>query len=739
MAMGLVLVIAFSAITVSMIEREIDETRIHNEQILERSQQIETEADLIAGELLPTFKALHTLDVAVTRHLAEFELLVMDSERDLNRLAQTDVAIATAFGDFPQSVHHAAMIDGAELEEVVDVFHDITIEAIETGSPHQLSQLLEDSEDIFMEFRAGLDQTRRNLDLDVATLGREITSDAKDTATKIFRQQGMLEHLHDIATLGTSLLILVVLLATLLIYRSLYRRLAVVADYARSIERGEYQARIDFTSRDRIGEMADSVSQMGARMATLVKESEHRAATAEAAEKAARKLAYFDSLTELPNRQHFFDMLAASIEEARQIDGKVAVIYLDLDDFKKVNDSYGHNVGDELLCAVAKRFRHATRKDDALGCNVCEKTIPEPSRLGGDEFTFLLTRLHDVGEAEKIARRILQVLIEPYPLADREIRITPSLGVAVYPDDGAGPEQLLTRADMAMYQAKRSGPGSIRFYSEEVGAQHLNRINLERDLSHALANDQLQVVYQPKVDLLSKRIVGAEALLRWHHPERGMVSPGEFIPLAEDTGLIVPIGNWVLRKVCHQLAAWYGDGKCQVPVAVNVSAKQLAQGGFLSTVQDCLETAGIGAETLELELTESSLMQDTELAVAVLKSLRSHNIRVSLDDFGTGYSSLSYLKRFPLDALKIDQGFVRDIEVDPDDAAIVSAIIALAGSLGMDVIAEGVETPAQVTFLRDHGCRLAQGYLFSRPIPADEFTGLLRGNPAVSPTAASSR
>ena len=324
-----------------------------------------------------------------------------------------------------------------------------------------------------------------------------------------------------------------------------------------------------------------------------------------------------------------------------------------------------------------------------------------------------------------IARRVLDTLARPYLIGTRELTITPSLGVAVFPSDGHTVEELLKNADMAMYQAKAHGRNNVTLYSEEIGERNRRRLSLERDLAKAIERSELSVHYQPKVDLGSRQIVGAEALLRWHHPKRGAVSPADFIPLAENSGLIVPIGKWVLQQVCLQLAQWAAHDIVQIPVAVNISGKQLAAGDLITTVRDCLEACDIAADSIQLELTESVLMNDTEVAVHTLKQLKDMGIHTSLDDFGTGYSSLNYLKRFHLSTLKIDQAFVRDIETDTDDASIVKAIIGLADSLGLDVVAEGVENENQVDFLRNHGCWTAQGFLFSRPLPAREFANLL--------------
>jgi len=714
------------------ITHEIDKNTAHNEVALERSRLIEADAKLIADQVLPVFKSLHSLDVAVTRHVVEFELYVLDSDRDPDFLRESLSVLETAFSSFPEHTHYLASFDLERVTQTLGIFVDITHEALEVRSPNQLRQLLQDSEDVFVEYRALLSDTRGMLDDAVSRLGTGITQDLRNARVNVSLQQDMLERLENVSIWSLSLLILFVVLVTFLLFQSLQRRLGAVAKYAHSIAAGKYSSAITFTSPDKIGEMAESVSHMGSSMAVLVEESRSMAETARRAERATRRLAYYDSLTGLPNRQHFTDKLESALEDAARLGEKVAVVYMDLDEFKKINDSYGHTTGDQLLCAVAGRLAHCVREGDSIARSVGDSPAVLPSRLGGDEFTFLINRLHERDEAESIARRILGTLVEPYHLGEREISITPSMGLALFPDDGITGGELMKNADMAMYQAKESGRNTIKFFSSEISERQVRKLSLERDLAKALEREELSVHYQPKVDLNSRRIVGGEALLRWNHPRRGMVSPAEFIPLAEESGAIVPIGEWVLNHVCRQLVRWQSENVAPVPIAVNVSARQFARGGLLSVVSDCMGIADVCRGNIELELTESVVMNDMAFAVDVLNKLEKIGVKVSLDDFGTGYSSLSYLKRFPLSTLKIDRSFVRDIESDAEDAAIVKAIIALSKSLGIKVIAEGVENELQAGFLRKHGCNEAQGYLFSKPMPADEFTALLAQGAAVS-------
>jgi diguanylate cyclase (GGDEF)-like protein len=386
---------------------------------------------------------------------------------------------------------------------------------------------------------------------------------------------------------------------------------------------------------------------------------------------------------------------------------------VDLDRFKVVNDSLGHDVGDGLLRQVA----------DALAINV--RSGDTVARLGGDEFVVLATDMMAEDVATVLANKLLTALSRPMHAAGHELISTGSMGIAVFPRDGRSARELLKNADVAMYRAKEIGGNRFAFHSPEMNARLLERLSLEKGLRGALERHQLELHYQPKVELAGGTVVGAEALLRWRHPELGVVSPGAFIPLAEETGLIMPIGAWAIDEACRQIKEWREAGMGNVTVAVNISARQFQQDGLTDVVAGALAAYGVEAPNLELEVTESAVMGNAEAAAGVLRTLKATGVKISLDDFGTGYSSLSYLKRYPIDTLKIDQSFVRDISTDPDDAAIARLVIALGHDLGCQVIAEGVETQAQLDFLREQGCDQIQGYLFSRPLSAGAFTDLL--------------
>jgi diguanylate cyclase (GGDEF)-like protein len=442
-----------------------------------------------------------------------------------------------------------------------------------------------------------------------------------------------------------------------------------------------------------------------------------------------RTLAYVDSLTGLPNRLSYKERLARSLEEAGRNGRNVAALFIDLDHFSRINDTLGHEAGDHLLQQVAARLRASCReREDEVG-PASAALDPEVARLGGDEFTVLMPGLTDPEDAAKLARRILSSLAHPFRLSGREIFINASIGIAIFPYDGEDLEMLLMHADTAMYKAKEQGGGSYQAYSRAMNASALQRLTLEHSLRRALEREEFEVHYQPIVEARSGRPVAAEALVRWRHPELGLLLPSEFVPLAEENGLIVPLGEWVIQRACRQYREWQAQGLPPVRVVVNLSSRQLRR-ELTETVGRILQATGLEPRNLGLELTESVLVNHQKEGAEVLHALRAMGLHLSVDDFGTGYSSFSYLKHFPLDTLKIDRSFVREITSDPDDAAITTAIIAMGHALGLKVVAEGVETPGQQALLRRQGCDELQGYHFSRPVPADRFAAYLADAPA---------
>ena len=430
-------------------------------------------------------------------------------------------------------------------------------------------------------------------------------------------------------------------------------------------------------------------------------------------EERTRFLADHDELTELPNRSLFRQALNKALQRAERSGRMLSILFFDLDRFKNINDSLGHDAGDEVLRAVAERLSACVRKIDMV------------ARFGGDEFAVLTEGLTAEDQASTVARKILEALSKPMILAGRQYRPAASIGISTYPTDGRDAQSLLKNADIAMYRAKEEGRGRFQFYSEQLNTHSVQRLEFESNLSNALNNHEFVLYYQPKIDLASGRITGLEALIRWISPQLGFVSPGDFISIAEETGLIVPIGRWVAQTACVQNRAWQKGGLPQLRIAINISARQMADKGLVEFMSDTVRKTGLTAESLELEITESAVMSNQEHAEKVLNELKAMGFHLTMDDFGTGYSSLAYLKRFPFDSVKIDQSFVRGIPQSKDDEAIVEAIIAMAHSLRLEVVAEGVETKEQYDFLRRLGCDQIQGFYFSKPIPSNEIVKLL--------------
>jgi diguanylate cyclase (GGDEF)-like protein len=431
----------------------------------------------------------------------------------------------------------------------------------------------------------------------------------------------------------------------------------------------------------------------------------------------ARHLATHDQLTGLANRALFNDRLSQALHAARRGRHKLAVLFADLDGFKAINDTLGHAVGDGLLRGMARRLAACLRETDTA------------ARLGGDEFAILLTHLASELDAATVARKLLASLGDPIQFRRQSTSIRCSIGIATFPRDAAEPEDLVRKADTAMYHAKDRGGNRFDFYTEDMNTAIQRRVALEDRLRTALDQDQLLVYYQPQYDLTRGRIMGAEALLRWKHPELGLVSPSHFLPIAEESGLIVPIGDWILRSACQQNAAWNRSGHRGLRVSVNVSSQQFLEAGFADVVRSALDDSGLPPVSLELEITEGSLLRDVEVTVNTLRKLKDLGVRLAIDDFGTGYSAMAYLKRLPIDVLKIDQSFVRALTTDPADATITETIVQLAGGLNLTTIAEGVETLEQLLLLGSYGCNRMQGFLFGKPVPADIFEQWLANPP----------
>ena len=448
-----------------------------------------------------------------------------------------------------------------------------------------------------------------------------------------------------------------------------------------------------------------------------------------------RYLAYYDPLTSLPNRRSFNEQLNRILKRSQRHKTNAALLFIDLDHFKRINDSIGHARGDRLLVEIAKRLTMELREDDAINYFTTNSAddegepegATEIARLGGDEFTVVLSDVANIHDIEIVAKRILNALSEPIALQSHNPVVTPSVGIAVFPQDGTDPDTLVRNADTAMYVAKAEGRACYRFYNEQMNARAVEQLKMEEELRHGMRNNELELRYQPQVDSKSGAVVSMEALVRWKHPERGMVSPAEFIPVAERTGQIIELGEWVMQEAARHCLYWDSLGLNGFRIGINISPLQFNQSGLSQWITEFLKDSGLPPERLELELTESAIMTDAETNIAKLRELKSIGVDLAVDDFGTGYSSLSYLKRFPIDTLKIDQSFVADLD-SADGAAIVDAILALAKTLNLRVIAEGIEEAHQLAYLVRKDCGLLQGYYFARPIYPEDVPDMLRQN-----------
>ncbi len=427
-----------------------------------------------------------------------------------------------------------------------------------------------------------------------------------------------------------------------------------------------------------------------------------------------KHLAHHDALTDLPNRLLLVDRLNHAIDRAHRSGNQLAVMFLDLDHFKHINDSLGHALGDELLREVAQRLSARVRKGDTV------------ARLGGDEFIVIMEKIDGPDDADVVARELMETLRHPFNLQGHRLFVDASIGICLFPRDGESCDELLRNADAAMYQAKEDGRNNYAFYNSHLTESSMDRVNTISSLRQALEQEELEVYYQPQVELPSRNVIGAEALIRWNHPETGVLQPARFLGLAEESGLIVPIGLWVLRSACHQMAQWKRAGLPIRRVAVNLAAKQIRRSDLLPQIQQVLEETGCRPEWLELEITEGFIMRETDSAIEALRQLRRIGVNLAIDDFGTGYSSLSHLKRLPINRLKIDRSFIRDLARDPSDAAIARAVIALGTSLKLEITAEGVENAYQERFLVRESCHQAQGFRYGRPMPARRFQGMLK-------------
>lgn len=494
----------------------------------------------------------------------------------------------------------------------------------------------------------------------------------------------------------------------------LTRPIMKLVNFASIIGRGGYDKRIDIDRTDEIGTLASALNEM----VESLEERSHR----------IQHLAYHDHLTNIPNRLFFTEILEQWIETSRSHKGRFALLFMDLDGFKKVNDTYGHEVGDELICHVSARVQN-TISNEFQGLENLSK--PVIARLGGDEFVCLV-ETHNPTDAAPLARAIIDSIARPYRIRGFDIYISSSIGIATFPEDGNSASNLMKRADIAMYSAKNAGKQDYHFFSREMDKHAHDKVTLENELRHGIQNKEMELWFQPIINLATNQVAAAEVLIRWKNPKRGFVPPDAFIPIAEETGLIIPLGQWVLEQACQQIQEWQNILPEDFHLTVNVSAIQIKQRTLVSSIEKVIQDSNIERHQLHVEVTETALIEDEQSALSVLGALKKQGVEVWLDDFGTGYSSLSHLKKFPVTGIKIDRSFVSDIDKDADDRVLTNAMIAMAGAIGLNVIAEGIETENQLSLLREQSCSLGQGYLFSRPLPAAQFSNYISDQQATA-------
>jgi diguanylate cyclase (GGDEF)-like protein len=666
--------------------------------------------------------------IAVTR------LQIAEVDR-IAELQATTVARSMAYGAATQSRSLQRFVEGVGLLYHRDVFVVDTarrlVADVDPGEIHQIYQgdpggevalTLQDGRPrAFVERNAALPHGARQIAVPLRTLG---TEDGEIVGALVFEFTGirtdlLQESLKRIYAIGAAGLASALIVAWfgLRFGNAVCARLARLQAGVASMAAGDYGVRVAVDGRDEIGALQRAFNDMAGDLESSRVRLRAEVEREKSAAQQIAKLAYYDKLTGLPNRSLFARLLDGALAEARRNDQRVALMLLDLDRFKNINDTLGHAAGDALLREVARRVSAALRQGDA----VC--------RLGGDEFVVLLADVDGPEALSSMAHKLLAAVALPYRGGDHEFRVTASIGISTFPADGADEASLMKHADIAMYQAKDDGKNTFAFYVDRLNRHSVERLAFESSLRHALEQGQLEVYYQPKVACADGRMTGVEALVRWNHPDLGLVLPGKFIPTAEETGLIAPIGRWVLETACRQQVAWCRQGLMPLSVSVNISGLQFADENLLAEVDGVLAASGIDPARLEIEVTESVLMRDARKGIEVLGAFKRRGLRVSIDDFGTGYSSLSTLKRFPVDTLKVDRSFVRELAFCEDDRAIARAIIAMGGTLGLTVIAEGVETSAQVEFLREQGCDQMQGFFFSRAVPAGAIADLLARSP----------
>ena len=642
--------------------------------------------------------ALILLSILLQKPIRFFTLLSLE----LSQLSRSE------FGQFRKSMEQFSYRDKSFGEDERDLL---------VRSAIQLSEQLERLEDEVDERTDSLEKSRQAL-----TKERDFLYGLMQTAPLVIITQNIKGHLRSVNHFGMQLMDLQGKSLRKACFMDMLQReeerLEFLNNTRRLMDGLESEVRTDSVLLDAVGNRHD-LSWLHVRLRSSQAEEPLMLSIGmdisdrKRAERRLQWLANHDPLTERPNRLLFMSRLNDAIEKSRGQQGNVAVLFIDLDRFKEVNDSLGHSVGDKLLKVATGRISDCIRDSDLL------------ARQGGDEFSVLLTSVRDLEGAEVVASKILQTFQQPFWIGEYEIVVTVSIGISLYPDHGADGAALIKHADVAMFQAKDAGKNCYFIYDVEKDHQRFERFSLGADLRKALQNDELLLYYQPQVDAISNRVIGVEALVRWQHPTAGLLPPDRFIPLAEELDLIIPLGEWVLREACQQMQAWIKIGLPKMTMSVNLAGQQIAHERLIKSVEEALANSGLEAGCLELEVTENFVIQQPEVTVGKLTYLRDQGITLAMDDFGTGYSSLSYLKKLPIDRLKIDRSFVKDIGVDRGDESIIKATLAMCQSLELDVVAEGVETAEQLNFMLENGCHIIQGYYYSKPLPPEALVGFI--------------
>lgn len=686
------LALVYSNLTMKQMKVEVaDSQRLAGEQA-ERMRYVQTVQQ-------PVLRRLRELELLVSRFSSEFELLVLDPERSDDAIIELRLELVTFMQTTPRAVAESNPQLSEWLQDSAGLVLDLLDELLETGGSNDRYRLYRNSTDPLVELFEGVAQAE--LDQEVRSRAAQL---ALNQAAERSRQgwEQLVSSFVQVELITQSLMLLIVLTNLVcwwLLGRLLRQRLNSLASFASAIAQGKQQ-KIPFISADSTGRLAVSLARTARRIRRLLRETRLQTELAESARNEAEKLAFYDPLTELANRRSFnyhLDQVLRSVQRERQL---YALFYLDLDNFKYINDSLGHDVGDELLICVTSRLKHCLREGDFV------------ARLGGDEFAVL--GRGGTREVTELAQRVLQRLSQPVELNGSSLAISCSIGIAFVRIDGDDASTLQKNADLALYKAKEQGRNNFQFFSPELHALSMHRMRMVMELRQAYENDEFFLQYQPKYNLATGELCSMEALIRWSHDKEGVVSPDDFIPLAEETGLITEIGAWVMRQACADICTLASRG-IQLPVAVNLSGRQFYDGDLAQTVQGILNEYGVKPCWLELEVTETMLIDDIDASVKVLQQLREQGVSIAIDDFGMGFSSLNYLKKLPVDVLKIDRSFVRQVPRGRKDCAVINTIVELAHRLDMTVVAEGIETAEQQDYLQSIGCDVGQGYYLGRP------------------------